>query len=412
MRHLIFFNFFDCFLFRLHRTRKQNDSKEARTQSDFNELAQAVFNDPGFKPENYFMAIPAGTDMEIGMSVPANELFAIRPQAPETGMDAEYFKNKFKEFRSVYDVALKNFEKSGQGDGGRAAFDVDLDDGDISDDSAAVASSDFYDFCRGKLWLYYAHRLLKHHGLSAHATSEIIDPEAGGDGSSVSNTAARGQSRKGNSQDELIKVLSKPTPIPMNDADRAFEVGVKAETALNNERKTTELIDRAMKLDEKIQSSGGGFNDKKNVHWMKMLLKTYDGLGEKTEAQKIAEYIHEHDPTYSHEPEVAAVPEPTPVPESAAAAAAASPAASEPPPPPPPPPPPLPLLPPLPPPPPLQPQPQQFQFSSELLKLAAAAAGDGGRLISTAMAHAPATTAAPAAAAIPVHGRVYDSSNM
>ena len=356
----------DFVSFRPRRTRKQKDSKEARARTDFNELAQAVFNDPGFAPENYFMAIPTGTDMEIGMSVPSHELFAIRPMAPEAEMDAEYFKSKFKEFRSIYDITLKNFEKSGQGDGGGAAAGDD-----ISDDSDAVASSDFYDFCRGKLWLYYyAHRLLQHHDLSAHATSEIIDAEARGDGTSVSNTAAPGQSRggKGNSHDELIRVLSKPAPMPMNDADRAFEVGVKAETALNNERKTTELIDRAMKLDEKIQSRGDGFDDKTNVHWMKMLLKTYDGLGEKTEAEKILAYIHMHEPSYSREPEVAAVTEPTPVPESAAAAAAAVPAAAAPPPPPP-------MRPPL-----QQPPPPQLPDSSVLLSLAAAAAADGGRL--------------------------------
>ena len=80
----------DFVSFRPRRTRKQKDSKEARARTDFNELAQAVFNDPGFAPENYFMAIPTGTDMEIGMSVPSHELFAIRPMAPEAEMDAEY----------------------------------------------------------------------------------------------------------------------------------------------------------------------------------------------------------------------------------------------------------------------------------------------------------------------------------
>ena len=132
-----------------------------------------------------------------------------------------------------------------------------------------------------------------------------------------------------------------------------------------------------MKLDEKIQTRGDGFDDKTNVHWMKMLLKTYDGLGEKTEAEKILAYIHMHQPSYSREPEVAAVSELTPVPESAAAAAAAVPAAAAPPPPP--------MQPPL-----LQPPPPQLPDSSVLLSLAAAASADGGRL-SAAPAPAPTT---------------------
>ena len=174
--------------------RAEKDSKVLRVESDAWTKIAETFNDPEFKPSNFFLtadnaAISGKIDRaKLYILKPANNIYAALP------IDGAWCEARFKQFRPLYTLILANFtKKSGQGNDyvpGNGMVEMD-DDGDGGDgaspaggstnefcDVSQTKSSDFWDYIPGgQLHVYYIHYIMTHHELSECTTSANFQSE-------------------------------------------------------------------------------------------------------------------------------------------------------------------------------------------------------------------------------------------